>query len=228
MIKGKSMIERVYQQSSKVLEYVYVATDDSRIEAEVNRFGGKVILTSPHHQSGTDRCGEAVTIIEKQYGLCCDIVINIQGDEPFIKPEHLIKLKECFVNAQNQIATLIKPFDERDDIFNPNNVKVVIDKYNNALFFSRSAIPFLRNKENSLWQMNHIFYKHLGIYAYRTSILKEITCLTPSSLELAESLEQLRWLENGYRIHAEKTLFGNISIDTPEDLEKINLNDIKD
>lgn len=223
LIKGKSMIERVYQQSGKVLDHIYVATDDSRIESEVHRFGGNVIMTSPLHQSGTDRCAQAISIIEQQSGICFDVVINIQGDEPFIQPEQLSKLMESFTNPDNQIATLVKQIQLNDSIFNPNQVKVVIDKNNNALFFSRSAIPYLRNKEVAVWQKLHSYYQHIGIYGYRTSILKEITALAQSPLELAESLEQLRWLENGYRIHVEKTEFESISVDTPEDLDKINL-----
>jgi 3-deoxy-manno-octulosonate cytidylyltransferase (CMP-KDO synthetase) len=228
MIKGKTMIERVYRQSCKVLEHVYVATDDERIEKEVKRFGGKVIMTSSLHQSGTDRCAEAIRIIEQESGITFNVVINIQGDEPFIQPEHLVKLMKCFESNQTQIATLVKPVKTNDDIFNPNYVKVVIDKNNRALYFSRSAIPFLRNHDSSFWQEHHSFYQHLGIYAYRTEILKEITLLAQSPLEIAESLEQLRWLQNGYSMHVEQTEAGNISVDTPADLEKINLLDFPD
>lgn len=228
MIKGKSMIERVYEQSSKVLEHVYVATDDQRIESEVQRFGGNVILTSSLHQSGTDRCAEAIEIIEKKLGVRFDVILNIQGDEPFIRPEQLTKLMGLFDDQKTQIATLVKPIHSNQDIFNPNHVKVVIDKYSKALFFSRSAIPFLRNKENSVWHDHFQYYKHLGIYAYRTSVLKEITLLPMSSLEIAESLEQLRWIENGYHLSVEKTEYESISVDTPEDLEKINLLEFSD
>jgi len=226
IIKGKSMIERVYLQARKVISHVYVATDDTRIESEVHRFGGKVIMTSPLHQSGTDRCAEAIRIIQQESGINFNVVINIQGDEPFIQPEHLLKLMVCFENSGTQIATLVKPVQYNDDIFNPNYVKVVIDRNNNALFFSRSAVPFLRNFDRSIWLEHHPFYQHLGIYAYRTDVLTDITKLPQSSLELAESLEQLRWLENGYRVHIEQTEFGNLAVDTPEDLVKLNLLDI--
>lgn len=222
-IKGKTMIERVYLQASKILKHVYVATDDKRIEEEVLRFGGNVIMTSANHQSGTDRCAEALGIVQKDSGIAFDVVINIQGDEPLIQPAQLEKLMNCFEYKETQIATLIKPIVSNDDIFNPNCVKVVITENNKALYFSRSAIPYVRNKDQATWAQSHNYYKHLGIYAYRTSVLKEITKLPQSSLEKAESLEQLRWLENGYWIMAETTMFESIAIDTPEDLEKVNL-----
>jgi 3-deoxy-manno-octulosonate cytidylyltransferase (CMP-KDO synthetase) len=221
-INGKTMIERVYIQASKVLDNVCVATDDNRIANEVLRFGGKVIMTSPNHQSGTDRCAEAIDTLQKQSNTTFDVVLNIQGDEPFIRPEQLQKLMSCFNNPEIQIATLVKPIASNEDIFNSNCVKVVLDKKYKALYFSRSPIPFMRSKDNAEWEQHHRFFKHLGIYAYRTEVLKEITHLTQSSLELAESLEQLRWLENGYCIMAEITEFENVSIDTPQDLEKIN------
>ncbi len=223
VINGKSMIERVYKQSCKVLDNVYVATDDLRIEAEVHRFGGNVIMTSSLHQSGTDRCAQAIEIIENDSGKQFDVVLNIQGDEPFIQPEQLTKLMSCYTDSGNQIATLVKPVYLNEEIFDANRVKVVFDTNNNALFFSRSAIPYLRNKPSLLWQEHHKFYQHLGIYAFRTEILKKITTLPQSSLEIAESLEQLRWLENGYRIHVETTLYENFPVDTPEDLEKLKL-----
>lgn len=222
-IKGKTMIERVYIQATKAIETVCVATDDKRIEAEVLRFGGNVIMTSPNHQSGTDRCAEAVEILQKNKQITFDVVINIQGDEPLIQPEQLKKLMQCFSNQETQIATLIKPITSNEDIFNPNCVKVVVDKTNKALYFSRSPIPYFRNKDQSIWNQSHTYYKHLGIYAYRSDVLREITTLTQSELEKTESLEQLRWLENGYWIMAEPTMFESIAIDTPEDLEKINL-----
>jgi len=227
-IKGKTMIERVYLQASKVFENVYVATDDNRIKEEVLRFGGKVIMTSPNHQSGTDRCAEAIDILQKDNNMVFDVVLNIQGDEPFIKPAQLEKLMRCFNNPENQIATLVKPVTSNEDIFNPNCVKVVMDKNSRALFFSRSPIPFIRGRENNEWAESHGYFKHLGIYAYRTEVLKEITHLAQSSLELAESLEQLRWLENGYKIIVETTEFESISIDTPKDLEKVNALDFID
>jgi 3-deoxy-manno-octulosonate cytidylyltransferase (CMP-KDO synthetase) len=221
MIHGKTMIQRVYNQVSEVLGHVCVATDDVRIEEEVKRFNGKVIMTSPNHQSGTDRCAEAIEAFCLQAGETFDVVINIQGDEPFIQPVQIEKLIKCFDNPETQIATLVKPISFIEDIFNPNCVKVVFDRNHRALYFSRSPIPYIRGKENSLWNVHHQFFKHLGIYAYRTDVLKEITHLQQSPLELAESLEQLRWLENGYRIMVEETAFETISIDTPEDMEKI-------
>ena len=220
-IKGKTMIERVYRQASKALELVCVATDDERIATEVHRFGGKVIMTSSNHQSGTDRCAEAIDKLQKDNNLTFDIVVNIQGDEPFIQPQQLEKLIGCFKNADIQIATLVKPIVSNEDVFNPNCVKAVLDKNHRALYFSRSPIPYNRSKSNSEWEKHHVYFKHLGIYAYRTEVLKEITKLPQSSLELIESLEQLRWLENGYRIMAETTDFESIAIDTPQDLEKI-------
>jgi 3-deoxy-manno-octulosonate cytidylyltransferase (CMP-KDO synthetase) len=223
MIKGKTMIQRVYLQASKVLEHVCVATDDVRIKEEVLGFGGKVIMTSPEHQSGTDRCAEAIEVLQKQMKEEFDVVLNIQGDEPFIQPVQLEKLMSCFNNSETQIATLVKPIHSNPDIFNPNHVKVVIDNNFRALYFSRSPIPYIRNKDNSDWSEHHSYYKHLGIYAYKTDVLKEITKLSQSPLELAESLEQLRWLENGYRIIVETTDLESISVDTPEDLNKLNL-----
>jgi 3-deoxy-D-manno-octulosonate cytidylyltransferase len=221
-IKGKTMIERVYNQASKVLQTVCVATDDNRIADEVKRFGGKVIMTSPNHQSGTDRCAEAISLLQMETNSKFDVVINIQGDEPFIKPEQLQKLMSCFIQPETQIATLIKPISSNEDIFNANCVKAIVDKNKRAMYFSRSPIPYLRNKEQSEWEKHHTFYKHLGIYAYRTHVLAEITQLSQSALELSESLEQLRWLENGYHVMAETTDFESIAIDTPEDLLKVN------
>ena len=221
MIHGKSMIHRVYQQASKVLQHVYVATDDTRIEDEVKRFGGKVIMTSPFHQSGTDRCAEALSIFQKQNTQQIDVVINIQGDEPFIQPEQIEKLMRCFDAPDAQIATLVKQIHGLE-IFDPNHVKVVISKGNFALYFSRSPIPYLRGENESQWPSRHPFLKHIGIYAYRTSVLEELTTLQQTSLEIAESLEQLRWLENGYKIRVEQTEFESLSVDTPDDLNKIN------
>jgi len=221
MINGKSMIHRVYVQASMALDHICVATDDLRIEAEVKNFGGNVIMTSPYHQSGTDRCAEALDLLQKQLEIYFDVVVNIQGDEPFIQPAQLEALMKCFENPNTQIATLVKPILSNDDVFNPNHVKAVIDKDNRAMYFSRSPIPYLRNKNTSTWNTQHEYYKHIGIYAYRTEVLRELTTLPQSSLEMAESLEQLRWLENGYYIMVEKTEFESLSVDTPEDLEKI-------
>lgn len=156
-INGKTMIERVYSQASKVLDHVYVATDDQRIESEVKRFGGKVIMTSPNHQSGTDRCAEAARFVNEKERIAFDAVINIQGDEPFIRPEQFVSLMDCFTNPQTQIATLVKPLHSLEDILNPNYVKAVVSPDGKALYFSRSPIPYLRGKDQSEWVGSHVF-----------------------------------------------------------------------
>lgn len=219
MLGGKTVIQRVYEQVAGVLDDAYVATDDERIEAVVKAFGGKVVMTSVHHKSGTDRCFEAASKIGGDF----DVVVNIQGDEPFIQPSQLHSIQACFDDPATQIATLVKPFTADNDISmleNPNSPKVVLDKDRNALYFSRSVIPYLRNVEKTDWLKSHTFYKHIGLYAYRVEVLKEITSLQQSPLELAESLEQLRWLENGYIIKAGITEVETIGIDTPEDLAR--------
>ena len=219
-IGGKTMIQRVYDQVSKVLDDVYVATDDQRIFDKVRSFDGKVIMTSDAHRSGTDRCYEAFTKLDDWF----DVVINVQGDEPFIQPEQIEALKNCFADEETQIATLVKKITERDGVevlFNPNSPKVVIDKQNNALYFSRSPIPYKRGSDEKNWMAEHDYYKHVGVYAYRSEVLSQIVQMPPSKLELAESLEQLRWLENGLKIKAGFTDVETVGIDTPEDLEKI-------
>ncbi len=217
---GKPMIQRVYEQVKNCVDSVYVATDDVRIQQAVLHFGGNVVMTSQNHRSGTDRCFEAYQKIGQGY----DIIINIQGDEPFIHPEQIESIKACFTDESVQIATLVKPFNESDDfetvLFNPNSPKVVVNKNNEAMYFSRSVVPYIRNKKYTEWLHSHTFYKHIGMYAYRPNILAEITRLPQSPLEQAESLEQLRWLENGYRIKVGYTYQETIGIDTPEDLEK--------
>ncbi len=219
-MNGKPMIQRVYEQVQGVLDAVCVATDDTRIEEAVKAFGGNVVMTSDKHRSGTDRCFEAFQKVGEGF----DVVINIQGDEPFIHPEQIQTVKDCFNDENTQIATLVKPFDPNGDfestLFNPNSPKVVINKNNEAMYFSRSIIPYIRGKKYTEWLPNHVFYKHIGLYAYRAHVLKEITQLPQSTLELAESLEQLRWLENGYRIKVGITNQETIGIDTPEDMEK--------
>lgn len=226
---GKPMIQRVYEQVKKSLDLVYIATDDQRIFDAVVAFGGKAIMTGSHHQSGTDRCYEAYLRIKneelrmKNNNAESDIIINIQGDEPFIQVEQLEALKACFEDKQTQIATLVKAFTEADGLdalMNPNSPKVVLNKRNEALLFSRSIIPYKRGSECAEWLTQHTYYKHIGLYAYKAQVLKEITALPPSTLELAESLEQLRWLENGYRIKVGITTQETIGIDTPEDMEK--------
>lgn len=217
---GKPMIQRVYEQVKDVLDAVCVATDDTRIENAVKAFGGQVVMTSDQHRSGTDRCYEAYLKVGQGY----DVIVNIQGDEPFIHPEQIRTIKDCFAAADTQIATLVKPFRADDDfertLFNPNSPKVVINKDNEAMYFSRSIIPYIRGKEYTEWLQNHTFYKHIGLYAYRAQVLREITQLPQSPLELAESLEQLRWLENGYKIKVGITEQETIGIDTPEDMQR--------
>ncbi len=219
---GKSVIQRVYEQVSSVMDDAVVATDDERILNEVLNFGGKAVMTSTSHRSGTDRCQEAYTKLGEEF----DIIINVQGDEPFIRKEQIETLKSCFENPETEIATLVKPFSEEDGVealFNPNSPKVVIDGKSQALYFSRSVIPYLRGVEPENWLSKHTFYKHIGIYAFRTKVLKEVTSLPQSPLEKAESLEQLRWLESGYKIGVGITNFETIGIDTPADLERAEL-----
>ncbi|MEI6816066.1 MAG: 3-deoxy-manno-octulosonate cytidylyltransferase [Bacteroidota bacterium] len=217
-INGTTMIQRVYEQAKKSnsLSNVLVATDDDRIYKHVKDFGGIAIMTSSNHQSGTDRCREAVLKLDMEY----DVVVNIQGDEPYIDPMQIDLLVTCFKNEATQIATLVKGITLLDDIFNKNIVKVVIDKQMKALYFSRSPIPFSRNCEEQQWLQHAPYYKHIGIYAYRNRILKEITELDQSILEKTESLEQLRWLENGYGIQVAITELESIAVDSPEDILK--------
>ena len=219
MLGGKTVIERVYRQVDGVLDEVVVATDDERIYDAVLAFGGKVVMTSPHHKSGTDRVYEAFTKVGDGY----DVVVNIQGDEPFIQAQQLEALRQCFADESVDIATLAKPFrpaDGFDALENPNSPKIVVNKRMEAMYFSRSIIPFTRGKEKEAWLSSHIYYKHIGIYAYRAEVLRQITSLPQSSLEQAESLEQLRWLENGYRIKVGISEIETIGIDTPEDLQR--------
>ena len=223
MIGNKPMIQRVYDQGRKTLDMVYVATDDNRIFEAVLNFGGNAVMTSPDHLSGTDRCAEAVTKIKNETGKKIDVVINIQGDEPFIKPEQINLLMKCFVDETVELATLIRRVEPGEDIFNPNQPKVIINSEGDAIYFSRATIPFIRDVKKSEWSKKHDFYKHIGLYAYRTETLKKITLLPRSSLEISESLEQNRWIENGYRIRTAVTKWESISIDTPEDLEKAKL-----
>lgn len=219
LLGGKTVIQRVYEQVAGVLDEAYVATDDERIEQAVKEFGGKVVMTSVNHKSGTDRCYEAYTKVGSGY----DVVVNIQGDEPFIQPPQLEAIKNCFNDPSTDIATLVKPFipaDGFEALENVNSPKVVVNKNMNALYFSRSIIPHQRNKDKAEWLAGHTYYKHIGLYAYRADVLKQITSLPQSSLELAESLEQLRWLENGYSIKVGISEVETIGIDTPQDLAR--------
>ncbi len=220
-IGDKSMIQRVYEQSAKALKHVVVATDDERIIEEVKAFGGQVVMTGENHQSGTDRCTEALNKFEAESGISFDIVVNIQGDEPFIQPEQITDVVSCFGDPKAEISTLIKKITDNDALFNPNNPKVILNSNSEAIYFSRSTIPYVMNCEQTDWLKKHTFYEHLGLYGYKSSVLRQITKLTPSSLEKSESLEQNRWLENGFKIKVAETEHENISIDTQEDLDQI-------
>lgn len=218
-IGGKSMIQRVYEQSVQAtkLSKVVVATDDVRIFDHVRDFGGTAIMTSEDHQSGTDRCFEALTKTAGTF----DYVINIQGDEPFISPEPINRLADA-LNSETELATLVKVIDNQEILFNVNVPKAVLNKRGEVLYFSRQTIPYLRSSEPDNWLSEHKFYKHIGIYAYRVDVLEAITKLPVSSLEKAEALEQLRWLENGYVINAVVTSDDSHGVDTPEDLERVS------
>ena len=229
MLGGKTVIQRVYEQVSTVLDEVYVATDDERIRQAVEAFGGRAVMTRTDHKSGTDRIEEAVEKIEQQTHLSpltshhsnfADVIINVQGDEPFIQPSQVRTLMELFDDPQTQIGTLGKRFDSMEAVMNPNSPKIVCDRRGFALYFSRSVIPYVRGKQQSEWIDCYPYLKHLGIYAYRREVLNEVTRLPQSPLELAESLEQLRWLENGYRIRVGLTDVETVGIDTPEDLQR--------
>jgi 3-deoxy-manno-octulosonate cytidylyltransferase (CMP-KDO synthetase) len=223
LIGNKPMIQRVYEQSHKILSLVYVATDDKRIYDAVISFGGKAIMTSSSHQSGTDRCAEAILKINEENGGNIDVVINIQGDEPFIKPEQISDLINCFDDEAVELATLVRKVEQGEDIFNPNQPKVILNTKGDAIYFSRAALPFIRDLDKSLWSENHVYYKHIGLYGYKSDTLKKITLLPRSLLEISESLEQNRWIENGYNIRTAITKWESIGIDTPEDLKKANL-----
>lgn len=216
-IGAKTMIHRVYEQAKKAqtLTEVIVATDDERIFKEVEGFGGQAVMTSPTHQNGTERCAEVAQNLD------ADVIINIQGDEPFIQPEQIDLLANLFkVNLKTTpIATLIKEHPLDGELRNSSRIKVVVNKDLNALYFSRSIIPFQRDSNKAL---SIQYYKHIGIYGFRKDVLLELVKLPPSSLELAESLEQLRWLENGYTIQCAITTFESASVDTPEDLKGLS------
>lgn len=215
IINNKPMIQWVYENVVKTATETWVATDDERIFKTVEGFGGRAVETLSTHQSGTDRCAEAALKIAKTSGF--DVVINIQGDEPFIQPKQIELLKSCF-NTDADIATLIKRIETSEELFNPNRPKVVTDNKQNALYFSRSPIPYIRGIENENWLSKHIFWAHIGMYAYKKEVLQQISKLKQGELEQAESLEQLRWLENGFKIKTAVTEQQSIGIDTPEDL----------
>jgi 3-deoxy-manno-octulosonate cytidylyltransferase (CMP-KDO synthetase) len=216
MLGGKTVIQRVYEQATAILDEAYVATDDERIYQAVESFGGKAIITRADHKSGTDRLEEAATKI----GTNADVIINIQGDEPFIQTSQIETLMHLFDDPTTQIGTLGKPFESIEAVNNPNSPKIVCDRRGFALYFSRSTIPYVRGAEPTTWLEHFPYLKHLGVYAYRREVLHEVTQLPQSSLEKAESLEQLRWLENGYRIRVGLTDVETVGIDTPEDLQR--------
>jgi len=223
-IDGKSMIQRVFEQALACEKFtsVVVATDNKTIFDNVTAFGGKAVMTAENHPSGTDRCFEAASLINADFNISKDdVIVNIQGDEPYIHPEQISELLGCFSDEKVQIATQAKLISDATQIFDPNAVKVVFDENHQALLFSRSPIPYIRNLECSQWISENCFYKHIGIYAYRMGILEQLVKLSPSRLEKLESLEQLRWIESGFRIKIMLTDFESPSIDTPEDLNKL-------
>lgn len=218
-IDGVPMIIRVVRQALKAIDTVVVATDDERIYDTVVRYGYNAVMTSEKHRSGTDRCLEAY----ERFGYRADVIINIQGDEPFIHPEQIDELKHCYDDPAVKLATLVRKFPSDgnyDMLSNPNTPKVVVDDDMFAMYFSRSVIPYLRGKEVDEWAASHQYFTHVGMYAYKAETLREITALPQSSLELAESLEQLRWLQAGYKIKVGVTSYETIGIDTPADLQR--------
>lgn len=216
LLGGKPVIQHVYEKVAAVLEAAYVATDDERIYDVVKSFGGQVVMTRTDHKSGTDRIEEAIEKIGGEW----DVVVNVQGDEPFVAKSQLDTICHCFDDPTTQIATLGKPFESMEAVQNPNSPKIVVDNIGFAMYFSRSVIPYVRGKEKSSWLTHYPFLKHLGIYAYRKDVLRQVTQLPQSSLEIAESLEQLRWLQNGFKIKVGTTDVETVGIDTPQDLER--------
>ena len=216
LLGGKPVIQHVYEKVAAVLEAAYVATDDDCIYDVVKAFGGQVVMTRTDHKSGTDRIEEAIEKIGGEW----DVVVNVQGDEPFVSKSQLDTICHCFDDPTTQIATLGKPFESMEAVQNPNSPKIVVDNMGFAMYFSRSVIPYVRGKEKSSWLTHYPFLKHLGIYAYRKDVLRQITQLPQSSLEIAESLEQLRWLQNGFKIKVGTTDVETVGIDTPQDLER--------
>lgn len=216
LLGGKPVIQHVYEKVAAVLEAAYVATDDERIYDVVKAFGGQVVMTRTDHKSGTDRIEEAIEKIGGEW----DVVVNVQGDEPFVAKSQLGTICHCFDDPTTQIATLGKPFESMEAVQNPNSPKIVVDNMGFAMYFSRSVIPYVRGKEKSSWLTHYPFLKHLGIYAYRKDVLRQVTQLPQSSLEIAESLEQLRWLQNGFKIKVGTTDVETVGIDTPQDLER--------
>lgn len=216
LLGGKPVIQHVYEKVATMLEAAYVATDDERIYDVVKAFGGQVVMTRTDHKSGTDRIEEAIEKIGGEW----DVVVNVQGDEPFVAKSQIDTICHCFDDPTTQIATLGKPFESMEAVQNPNSPKIVVDNMGFAMYFSRSVIPYVRGKEKSSWLTHYPFLKHLGIYAYRKDVLRQVTQLPQSSLEIAESLEQLRWLQNGFKIKVGTTDVETVGIDTPQDLER--------
>lgn len=220
-IRGKPMIQRVYEQAAKALAHIYVATDNQEIKSTVEAFGGKAIMTSPMHESGTERCSEALEKIAQTTHEAFDVVVNIQGDEPMLKPEQIHEILSGFKDAEAPITTLIKRIESDEILNSPHAPKVVIDARDMAMYFSREAIPYFSGLPRKKWRESYPYYAHIGMYAYKTSMLRHIVTLPPGNLEKAEKLEQLRWLENGINIRTVETHYENYSVDTPEDLQQI-------
>ncbi len=218
-IQGKSMLQRVYEQAakSKLLSYLVVATDDERIAEHVKKFGGNVVITSAHHPSGTDRCWDALQQLNNNF----TYVINIQGDEPFIEPDQIDELAAILKDGSTELATQMIAVDNHDILFDKGEVKIVLNTNNEALYFSRMVIPFIKGVDEKHWHKHYTYYRHVGMYAYRRDVLEKITKLPVSTLETAESLEQLRWVQNGFTIKCVTTQFESHCIDTPEDVEKV-------
>lgn len=219
LIDWKPMVQHVFERCKSAFEQVVVATDDQRIANAVSSFGGEFIMTSENHQSGTDRCAEAVLKLASAYNF--DLVINVQGDEPFIEKKQLLEIVDCFADPLTEIATLITPISSSDILFDPNKVKVVKSNSGFAHYFSRFPIPFQRDADQKTWIQNHTYFLHLGMYAYIPDVLQTISKLEPTPLEKSEKLEQLRWLENGFRIKTSVTEHANIGVDSPEDLRNL-------
>ena len=218
-ICGKTMIQRVYERVKQANIDVVVATDDKRIFKEVKFFGGNVVMTSKKHKTGTNRCLEAYNLINDKCIDNYDIIINIQGDEPLLEPQQITELLSCFDDPTTKMATLVMPVNNESEL--ENGVFVVKDKNNFALYFSRSVIPFVRDEEKENWTKNHVFYKHVGMYAFTPKALKEFANLQETDLEKSEKLEQLRWLENGKKIKLANTKYNSVAVDTLEDVEKV-------
>jgi 3-deoxy-manno-octulosonate cytidylyltransferase (CMP-KDO synthetase) len=223
MLGQKPMIHWVYEGASSLFDHLLVATDDRRIYEAVSAFGGKVVMTSEAHKSGTERCAEAARIHEKESGLRFSHIVNIQGDEPLIQPGQIQTLMDCILVPDTPIATLMRPLAGAEELENPNVVKVVVDLSFRALYFSRAPIPWERDRSPGLKSGIPEYYAHIGLYAFRRDVLEELVKLPSTPLEQAESLEQLRWIEHGFRIRAAVTSLPSLGVDTPEDLEKIRL-----